>query len=301
MRTMKTLTSAVVASLLALTGLSGCSSSEVGRAVDKLDSSGLVDDLRQKGREGLDSLKNESAGSGADDSTNSQSGESESTHGQASDAQAVGNYEATEWNPSTAPEYYIIAGQAVRSALDTAPKAPGVTYAGVDANGRVGRASALISKQMRDEGSKRKRNDLPDPAGYKGNNQRVEIPAVGGGKPYKGYFYNRSHMVAKSLGGEDELENLVTGTRMQNVGMNDSSNPGGMAFTETEARDWLDKNPTGTIQYVVTNAYVGSEIMPRSTFVDIRSSDGSIDQHVEVFNAAMGYTIDYNTGKWSKN
>lgn len=301
MRTMKTLTSAVVASLLALTGLSGCSSSEVGRAVDKLDSSGLVDDLRQKGHEGLDSLKNEFAGRGADDSMNSQSGESESTHGQASDAQAVGNYEATEWNPSTAPEYYIIAGQAVQSALDTAPETPGVTYAGVDANGRVGRASALISKQMRDEGSERKRNDLPDPAGYKGNNHRVEIPAVGGGKPYKGYFYNRSHMVAKSLGGEDELENLVTGTRMQNVGMNDSSNPGGMAFTETEARDWLDKNPMGTIQYVVTNAYVGSEIMPRSTFVDIRSSDGSIDQHVEVFNAAMGYTIDYNTGKWSKN
>lgn len=301
MRTMKTLTSAVVASLLALTGLSGCSSSEVGRAVDELDSSGLVDDLKQKGREGLDSLKNESAGSDADDHANSQSGKPESTHGQASDAQAVDNYEATEWNPSTAPEYYIIAGQAVRSALGTAPKAPGVTYAGVDANGRVGRASALISKQMRDEGSERKRNDLPDPAGYKGNNQRVEIPAVDGGKPYKGYFYNRSHMVAKSLGGKDELDNLVTGTRMQNVGMNDSSNPGGMAFTETEARDWLDKNPMGTIQYVVTNAYVGSEIMPRSTFVDIRSSDGSIDQHVEVFNAAMGYTIDYNTGKWSKN
>ena len=301
MRTMKTLTSAVVASLLALTGLSGCSSSEVGRAVDTLDSSGLVDDLKQKGREGLDIFKNKSAGSAADDSTNSQSGESESTHGQASDAQAVGNYDATEWNPSTAPEYYIIAGQAVQSALDTAPKTPGVTYAGVDANGRVGRASALISKQMRDEGSERKRNDLPDPAGYKGNNQRVEIPAVDGGKPYKGYFYNRSHMVAKSLGGKDELENLVTGTRMQNVGMNDSSNPGGMAFTETEARDWLDKNPTGTIQYVVTNAYVGSEIMPRSTFVDIRSSDGSIDQHVEVFNTALGYTIDYGTGEWSKN
>lgn len=301
MRTMKTLTSAVVASLLALTGLSGCSSSEVGRAVDELDSSGLVDDLKQKGREGLDSLKNKSAGSAADDHTNSLRGEPEFTHGQASDAQAVGNYEATEWNPSTAPEYYIIAGQAVQSTLDTAPKAPGVTYAGVDANGRVGRASALISKQMRDEGSKRERNDLPDPAGYKGNNQRVEIPAVDGGKPYRGYFYNRSHMVAKSLGGKDELDNLVTGTRMQNVGMNDSSNPGGMAFTETEARDWLDKNPTGTIQYVVTNAYVGSEIMPRSTFVDIRSSDGSIDQHVEVFNAAMGYTIDYDTGKWSKN
>lgn len=74
MRTMKTLTSAVVASLLALTWLSGCSSSEVGRAVDTLDSSGLVDDLKQKGREGLDSFKNKSAGSAADDSTNSQSG-----------------------------------------------------------------------------------------------------------------------------------------------------------------------------------------------------------------------------------
>lgn len=300
MRTMKTLTSAVVASLLALTGLSGCSSSEAGRAVDALGSSGLVDDLKQKGREGLDSFRNKSAGSAADDSTN-QSGDSESTHGQDSDAQAVGDYEATKWNPSTAPEYYIIAGQAVQSALDTAPKTPGVTYSGVDANGRVGRASALISKRMRDEGSERKRNDLPDPAGYKGNNLRVEIPAVAGGKPYRGYFYNRSHMVAKSLGGRDSLENLVTGTRMQNVGMNDSSNPGGMAFTETEARDWLDKNPTRTIQYVVTNAYVGSEIMPRSTFVDIRSSDGSIDQHVEVFNTAMGYTIDYSTGKWSKN
>lgn len=106
-------------------------------------------------------------------------------------------------------------------------------------------------------------------------------------------------MIAKSLGGKDELENLVNGTRMQNVGMNDSSNPGGMAYTETIARDWLDKNPDGTIQYVATPVYEGNEIMPRSVFVDIKTSDGSINQHVEVFNTAYGYTIDYSTGKFN--
>lgn len=287
---------ASIAGLMMLT-MSACSSEQAAdTASEPVNNSEIKDKAKDIAGSLWDKAKNKIHES-TDDNDNTQQVPSEPN---LNGAQAVGNYTATTWDASTEPDYYQIAGQAVQEALDTTPSTPGVNYTGLDSLGRPGRASALINKKMRDEGSERKRADLPDPAGYTGNNKRVEIQSThAGDKAYHGYFYNRSHMIAKSLGGKDELENLVNGTRMQNVGMNDSSNPGGMAYTETIARDWLDKNPDGTIQYVATPVYEGNEIMPRSVFVDIKTSDGSINQHVEVFNTAYGYTIDYSTGKFN--
>lgn len=72
--------------------------------------------------------------------------------------------------------------------------------------------------------------------------------------------------------------------------------PGGMAYTETLARDWLDAHPDGTIVYMATPNYQGDELLPRTVTVDIRTSDGAIDQHVTVYNTADGYGIDYLHG-----
>jgi DNA-entry nuclease len=70
-----------------------------------------------------------------------------------------------------------------------------------------------------------------DPVGW-GENRIVSIKLYNG-KKYKGYLWNRSHLIADSLGGKAIRKNLITGTRMQNVGANDGT--GGMAYTERKA------------------------------------------------------------------
>lgn len=132
-----------------------------------------------------------------------------------------------------------------------------------------------------------------DITGWPDDNPRVGID-LGGGDAYHGYLFNRSHLIAKSLGGADAPENMVTGTCTKNVGRNQPS--GGMAYAETLARDWIDRNPDGTVLYMATPVYTGDELLPRTVTVDIRTSDGTIDAHVIVFDTENGYNIDYAHG-----
>lgn len=201
----------------------------------------------------------------------------------------------TAWDPKLSPDYYRVAGAAV---VDV-ELAPGeARYEGLDELGRTGRAVALVTPEMARAGSEREREDISDvePAGW-GHNAQVDI-AMPDGSTYHGYLFNRSHLIAKSLGGDDAAHNLVTATRTQNVGDNRGQD-GGMAYTEGLARDWLRDNPDGTVYYSATPVYEGDELLPRSVVVDVRSSDGSLDLEVEVYNAALGYDIDYATGEFS--
>ena len=122
--------------------------------------------------------------------------------------------------------------------------------------------------------------------------------ALGKDRPYRGYYVNRPPLTGDSLGGASSGKNITTETRTQNVGDN-SANPGGMAFTETEVRNLFKANHGVTVLYYVNPIYFGNEIVARGATVDVRSSDGSIDQHVVVWNYANGHAIDYNTGRWS--
>lgn len=190
------------------------------------------------------------------------------------------------------PNYYRIVGPAVVDE-DIAPGT--VRYAGLDKLGRTRAVVASVDYEMMLKGSERERSGMADihPSGW-GHNKKVKI-RYSNGKSYSGYMYNRSHMLAKSLGGADSLENMLTGTRTQNVGEDDQ---GGMAFTETLAREWLKAHQTGYIFYKVTPLYSDTELLARSVIVDIQSSDKAIDMEVEVFNAARGYSIDYKTGEF---
>ena len=201
----------------------------------------------------------------------------------------------TTWDASLYPEYYRVAGVAVADE-DVSPGE--VVYSPLDELGRPGRAVARVTYELMESGSARERGDMGDlrPAGW-GHNAQVDIPMPDGGT-YHGYLFNRSHLIAKSLGGQEVLENVVCGTRTQNVGDNHGGD-GGMAYPETLARDWLRAHPDGTVYYEATPVYVGDELVPRSVVVDVLSSDGSLDLEVEVMNAAEGFVIDYRTGEFT--
>ena len=135
-----------------------------------------------------------------------------------------------------------------------------------------------------------------DPSGW-GNNKKVKIKLYTG-KYYNGYLYNRSHLIADSLGGKAIRENLITGTRMQNVGANDGL--GGMAYTERKVVNYLYKHHDVSVYYSAKPIYKDKELIPRSVIVDIKSSDKELNERVIVYNAAKGFKINYKTGSAQK-
>lgn len=200
-----------------------------------------------------------------------------------------------EWDEATAPNYYLVMGQA---SFDSMPAIGDVLYSPLDELGRAGKVAACVDAGLMAYGSSRERVDMGnlEPSGWGYNAEAdIELPT---GNVYHGYFWNRSHLLAKSLGGDEVERNIVCGTRMQNVGANLNGTEGGMAYCETLARNWLEQNPTGYVLYSATPVYNANELVCRNVVVDIRSSDASIDQRVVVFNAAKGYDIGYATGQF---
>lgn len=201
---------------------------------------------------------------------------------------------ANDWSMESAPLYYTVRGKAQTSPI----KAGKVSYSKLDVLRRTQQVTAKVTYKMVAD-SAGWREDMPadaDEISGWGHNKKVTV-SLSNGRIYSGYAFNRSHLLADSLGGHAVKENLVTATRTQNVGNNDSKHPGGMAYTEMLARDYLYKHHKGWVYYRATPVYKGSEAVCRSVYVDIRSDDGSIDQRVEVYNAMNGYTVDYRTGE----
>ena len=120
-----------------------------------------------------------------------------------------------------------------------------------------------------------------EPSGW-GKNRIVEIKLYNG-KYYRGFLWNRSHLIADSLGGRAIRRNLITGTRMQNVGANNGK--GGMAYTERKVVNYLYRHHKVSVYYSATPIYKGKELIPRSVIVDIKSSDKKLNERVIVYNA----------------
>lgn len=197
-------------------------------------------------------------------------------------------------------DYFSVTGTAVREYQTT----PGNTgYCEPDNLGRARCAYGELTGDLRAAAKDRGRQPIGvDPAGW-GHNAEVDIPAladVPGSSDYHGWMYNRSHLLADSLGGTPTSNNLVTGTRGQNVGS--TGNSGGMAYTEVKARDYLDGSTDANacpLYYAATANYTGDELLPRTVTVDIQSCDQSIDERVVVDNTANGFDIDYATGAFT--
>ena len=204
--------------------------------------------------------------------------------------------------PGTTSNYYSIGGPAQHPYQTDASSDGTITYCPLDELSRPTCAYGVLTTESRLQAKQRGRQDINvNPTGWPKKNRKVTIYSATYGrddKPYYGWFWNRSHMIADSLGGDPVKENLVTGTRTQNVGI-DNNHTGGMAYAETKARDYLD-NPANAqcpLYYAVTPNYINSELIPRTVTIDMESCDQSISEHITVFNTANHWDINYHNGE----
>ena len=69
-----------------------------------------------------------------------------------------------------------------------------------------------------------------------------------------------------------------------------------MQYTENLARQFMKFHKNAYILYSVENLYKNnSDIIPYASEINIKSSDGSIDEKVFVYNVMPGYEIDYSS------
>lgn len=201
-------------------------------------------------------------------------------------------------------KYYEVVGTAER---EHDAREGQVDYCPLDKLERSTCAYGLLTYEMRAGLKGKDREDITeDPSGW-GHNTEVEIFPIGSTdkkEAYHGWLYNRSHLVADSLGGSPSMENMITGTRMQNVGFNGANKmgDGGMAYTEVAARDYLqsEKSKDCPLYYAADPNYEGDELLPRTVTVDIQSCDKTIDERVVVPNTANGFEINYQDGSFTK-
>lgn len=194
-------------------------------------------------------------------------------------------------------------------------------YAALDGYGRSGAAYGIITKDMiaMSAGYREKWESNPEPSGWytyhfketgklateanylhskskvkRTSNNSYESIVLSNGKIRNGYLFDRSHLIADSLGGRPFRNNLITGTRTQNVGNNDRK--GGMQYIENKVLNYINHNPQVHVYYKAVPIYSGSELLPRAVVVSALSSDGKIDETVRVFNTVNGFTINYQYG-----
>lgn len=188
-----------------------------------------------------------------------------------------------------------------------------VGYSQLDEKGRTRQVTAVINYNMvhANSSSVKKRPDFPEttqPSGWKLNSSFNGTSWNGGtsnnrivhANGLNGYFYNKSHLVAYSLGGDMNTHNVITGTRQQNVGFN---NQGGMAYLETKVRNLINGNHSDRVFYRATPVYNADELVPRSVVVQaysLNDQGSSIDESVAIPNVQRGFTINYGTGAFTQ-
>lgn len=151
------------------------------------------------------------------------------------------------------------------------------SYGGQDVYGRATSAIATVSKDDLVSSETRKGIELPNPKGWVGRS--------------KGGIYDRSHLIAYTLGGKNDLENLVTGTV--------SFNQKYMTQVEGDVRDYI-KSSGHSVLYRVTPYYRGDELVPIGVLME--ATDGSsFKRNRFVYNVQDGFTIDYKTGEVKEN
>lgn len=207
------------------------------------------------------------------------------------------NSTGSDYDESKFPDMYEVLGEAE---IDESKFSTTYSYSHDDLD-RTTTAYGLVNYKavMDSKGWRADFEPNSEPSGwYKGkesNNKKVSVK-LPTGKIYNGYFYNRSHLIADSLGGRSYKYNVVTGTRQQNVGNNGN---GGMQYIEKKVVDYVEKTKNN-VYYSVEPYYEGNELVPRYVIVNAKSDDGVINEKVKVFNNASGYEINYADGTFTK-
>ncbi|MDO4442499.1 MAG: DNA/RNA non-specific endonuclease [Slackia sp.] len=175
-------------------------------------------------------------------------------------------------------------GQPGFTAQESAPEAaddPFEKYSPLDDLGRCETAFALVGPETLPD---KPRGDISNvhPSGWKqARYDTIDQEAL----------YNRSHLIAHQLAGEDANErNLITGTRTMNVE--------GMLPYEELVGDYVRE--TGNhVLYRVTPVFEGDELVARGVQMEglsVEDSGRAVCFNVFVYNIEPGIEIDYATG-----
>lgn len=155
------------------------------------------------------------------------------------------------------------------------------TFSDLDSLNRVGVANALIGKESFPTEPREPLTIKPT-----GWNQKK----LSDGQ----WLYNRSHLIGFQLTGENNnMKNLMTGTR--------SFNTPHMLNYENQVKEYI-KLTGNHVRYRVTPHFIDNELVARGIQMEAKSiEDNDFSYNVYIFNVQDGYTIDYDTGKATKN
>ncbi|MCQ9214511.1 DNA/RNA non-specific endonuclease [Streptococcus sp. O1] len=164
------------------------------------------------------------------------------------------------------------------------------TFSDLDWLNRVGVANAMLGSELLPT---EKRGSLSHvkPTGWK--NKKIQFNGT------SDYLYNRSHLIAYSLSGEDDnVKNLFTGTRALNA--NFASEKNSMVYYEKMILDYI-RTTHHHVRYRVTPVFRGVELVARGVRLEAQSiEDDSLSFDVYLFNIQPDYQIDYLTGASQK-
>ena len=161
----------------------------------------------------------------------------------------------------------------------------GEEYYEQDSLGRCRGAYVLLDKSMM---PKEKRGPIGQikPSGWK----QAKYPGVVESNPP--YLYNRCHLVAYGLSGQNANErNLITGTRHFNVN--------GMLPFEEKVMKYLEENDSHVL-YRVTPYFKGDELLSRGVEMEaysVEDNGAGVCYHVFIYNVQPGISLDYSTGE----
>lgn len=156
-------------------------------------------------------------------------------------------------------------------------------YSNLDSRGRCGVAFANVCKEMMPT---EKRGNIGDirPSGW----HTVKYPDV----IKDNYLYNRSHLIAYSLTGENDNEkNLITGTRYLNQDT--------MQIFEMQVLDYL-RNYDNHVLYRVTPVFEGNNLLATGVLMEawsVEDQGKGICFNVFCYNVQPYIEIDYATGE----
>lgn len=194
---------------------------------------------------------------------------------------------------------------AVGISLDTIPKYSGLPYIEINNNqpyfteadyttvsfedysplddlGRCGVAFACIGQDIMPTKERQEIGQVK-PAGW----HTVKYDVVGTGSA--GYLYNRCHLIAHELAGEDaNVQNLITGTRYMNMV--------GMRGFEDSVADYV-RSTGNHVLYRVTPIFQDDNLIADGVLMEAMSmEDTRICFCVFCYNIQPGIEIDYATG-----
>ncbi len=204
--------------------------------------------------------------------------------------QNPGSQSIVDSSPESIPEYagedYVVLSDGVPGFNEwDIENITGEHYSDLDFLGRCGTAYAMLDESMMPH---KKRDSIWQikPTGWVQN----KYDGIVDSEPP--YLYNRSHLIAYALTGQDANElNLITGTRYMNATT--------MLPWEEMVMRYIE-NSGGHALYRVSPYFEGRELLARGVEMEAYSvEDGgaSLCYHVFIYNIQPGIELDYATGE----